>query len=235
MHLLSFRIDEERSFGALVEGKIVDLGKHLPEFGSLRELLAGGGLVRALDTVAEVSAQYRSDRITWLPPLRRPDHLYCVFDDPTSDSVIVEPPTVVGHRRALPCPSGDATLWVGVAIVVGPRERAADASQIAGITLVTYLVPGGAAMGPTMVTMDEVAGLAGLELTFSCGEFETVVTLPDLEKVFSQAAAQHELDVGDLVALLHQIPGVDLTEAEKVRVRSEVVGSLTNPLVGISD
>jgi hypothetical protein len=231
MQLLSFRIDEERSFGALVEGKVVDLGKHMPEFDSLRELLIGDALVRALDTSAEESAEYRSDAITWLPPLRNPDQLFCLFDDLNADPVLVDPPTIVGHQRPIPCPAPDsAIVWAGIAIYPGQPAATTRVNPIAGLSLITYLVPGGVSLGPTLVTPDEFPSLSGLTVTVKCGDVVQEVELHDIEAALGHVAASQNLAVGDVIAVLQQIRDIPIGEADAIEVSCDATGELKNPL-----
>jgi hypothetical protein len=231
---MSFRVDDERSFGAVVEGRIVDLGRHLPEFDSLRALLEGNGLVRALDTAAEESASYRLDAVTHLPPLRHPDRTFCIFDDPESDPVLVEPPTIVGHGRDLPCPAGEARLWAGIGIVVGNPVEGPPVDRIAGLTLVTYLVPGGTAMGPWMVTVDELGSMEP-SISIECGGQAHECVLPHLGNLFTRISAStgedKPLGVGDLVAVLQQMPDPIVADATEISVSSPEIGKLTNPLI----
>lgn len=235
MRLLSFRIDDRVSFGALVEGRIVDLGKHLPEFDSLKAMLQAEALVRALDTAAEESAQYREDQVTYRPPIIRPERLICLFDEPASEPVIVDPPITVGHNMAIPCPApGDFMVWAGVAAVIGKPTAAIEAvdarNHVAGLTLMAYLAPGGAARGPWLVTMDEIDAMSGLKLKVTCGDSELDIDVPGIGKAVAHVSGFHELGIGDIVAMLHRVPDIAPNAATELKISCSPIGTLSNVL-----
>jgi hypothetical protein len=234
MRLLSFRIDDRTSFGALVEGRVVDLGKHLPEFDSLKAMLEADALVRALDTTAEASPDFREDQVTYRPPITRPERLICLFDDPADEPVIVDPPITVGHNTPIPCPApGECMAWAGVAAVIGKPAAGIEPgdarAHIAGLTLMVYLVPGGAARGPWLVTLDEIEALSGLKMHVRCGDIEMDVDVPGIGKLVAHVSTYHALVPGDVIAALHRVANVP-DGVTDIRISCEAIGTLRNTL-----
>jgi hypothetical protein len=231
VRLLSFRREDEVSFGALVEGRIVDLGRHLPEFNSLRELLGAGALVRALDTAAEVSPEHRLDKVTRLPPVTDPARVLCVFDESRSDPINVNPKFMRGDGQTLPVPHEDAKpLAAGVAMILGPPGKAGD-KRIAGVCLIAYLSPGAYATGPWLVTEDELDGADAFTLTVAVGEQTADVHLVDLRAATMQLAADADLAPGDLIGVLRYIPEEEARVGDAISVDCAVIGTLKNNVV----
>lgn len=231
MRLLSFRLDDEASFGAVVEGRIVDFGRHLPEFDSLRALLEGNALVRALDTAAEVSADHRLDKVTRLPPITDPAHVLCVFDEARDEPVAINPKFLRGADQPLLIPGGDAKpIAVGVALVVGAGDESGDAS-IAGMTLVSYLSPAALAVGPWLVTTDELAGADAFTLSVDVDGQTAAVHLADLRAVVRRLAATAELQAGDVIAVLKFLTEVSAAADDIITLGCDLIGTLKNPVV----
>jgi 2-keto-4-pentenoate hydratase/2-oxohepta-3-ene-1,7-dioic acid hydratase in catechol pathway len=79
MKLLSFEAGGVQSYGALKGDMVVDLGRRLgPEFPTLRDLLAGGALRRAMETVANAEPDYGLDDIKFQLPIPLPEKIICV-------------------------------------------------------------------------------------------------------------------------------------------------------------
>ena len=79
MKLLSYERDGRASFGALVDGGIVDLqsalgGRH----ATLRALLEADALAEAAAAVAGRAADFALDAVTLLPVIPQPDKIVCV-------------------------------------------------------------------------------------------------------------------------------------------------------------
>jgi hypothetical protein len=232
MRLVNFRSDQQTSVGVLVEGRIVDLGRHMPEYASIRSLLEADALVRALDTAAEVSASHRLDGVTLLPPVPNPSHLLCIFDEPDNKPVLIDPKFLRGPDRTLPIPAGAVSpLAAGVALVLGPsssRSAGTRSVRIAGISLMIYLSPGALSTGPWVVTPDELEGLDELELTVTVGERSAALAAPACQAVFEQINAQYELIPGDLIGVLQYLPDMGVSTGEKVELHSDDIGTLEN-------
>lgn len=229
MRLLSFRREDEASFGAIVEGRIVDFGKHLPEFNSLRALLEGNALVRALDTAAEVSPDHRLDKVTRLPPVTDPAHVLCVFDEARDEPVTINPKFLRGADQSLLIPGGDAKpLAVGVALVLG-----ADAGdrRVAGMTLVSYLSPGALSVGPWLVTTDELGGADAFTLAVDVDGQTADIHLADLRAVARRLGQSTELVTGDVIAVLKFLTDISVGTGDIITNTCEVIGTLKNPVV----
>ncbi|MEM8766565.1 MAG: hypothetical protein AAGE43_03920 [Pseudomonadota bacterium] len=231
MRLISFRTGEESSFGAVVEGRVVDLGRHLPEYDSLKALLASQGLVRALDTAAEVSPDYRLNKLDMLAPLPDAERMICVFDDARDDVVAVDPKFVRGAGARLRIPPGDKRpLAAGIAIAVEQNE---GGHSPIGYCLLTYLSPAALAMGPWLVTPDEFGEAEGVAITVAIGEKQAELHLPDPAASVSALADRESLGTGDVVALLHFIPDLSAGVEDEVSVSAEPIGELINTVADV--
>jgi hypothetical protein len=228
LQLLSFRTGETSSFGALVEGRIVDLGRHLPEYDSLKDLLERNGIVRALDTAAEVSPDFRLDKVDLLSPLVDSGHLLCVFDEARDEPVSVDPKFVRGHRRPLMLPADDVKpVAAGVVVAI---SMSSEGPGVLGYTLMTYLSPATLAAGPWLLTPEELPGQPDLTLDVSLGERKAEITLPDPTGTALQLAAERSLSTGDLVAVLHYLPELSATPGDTIEIDSPELGTLNSPI-----
>lgn len=231
MRLLSFRREDEASFGAIVEGRIVDFGKHLPEFNSLRALLEGNALVRALDTAAEVSPDHRLDKVTRLPPVTDPAHVLCVFDEARDEPVTINPKFLRGADQALLIPGGDAKpLAVGIALVLGTDDDAGE-RRVAGMMLVSYLSPGALSVGPWLVTTDELGGADAFTLAVEVDGQTAEVHLADLREVARRLGRSTALVTGDVIAVLKFLSDVSVGTGDIITNTCEVIGTLKNLVV----
>ncbi len=156
MKLLSFEIGGKASYGAVVSGVIVDLGRHLGRaFPTLRDLLERGDLRRAAEIAASNAPDYAFEEDAFLPPIPAPEKIVCVgvnyrnrneeYRDaselPRYPSIFLRTPdSVVGHRGVLLRPPESSQLdYEGeIAVVIGKRGRriAAPAARehVAGLT-----------------------------------------------------------------------------------------------------
>lgn len=226
MQLLSFNTGEASSFGAVIEGRVVDLGHHLPEYDSLKGLLAANGLVRALDTAAEVSPDYRLDKIQLRTPIPDAEQLLCVFDDARDEPVNVDPKFLRGSRRPLRIPDGDTKpLAAGVVVAV---QQTQEGYGVLGYMLIGYLSPAILAAGPWLTTPDELPDEFEFALEVSAGEQEADLVLPDPKAIALNLAQDRSLSTGDLVAVLHYLPELNASTGMTVQIMTEQLGTLTS-------
>ncbi|MEJ2436114.1 MAG: 2-hydroxyhepta-2,4-diene-1,7-dioate isomerase, partial [Pseudolabrys sp.] len=116
MKLASYKVRGRESFGAVVGEGVVDLKTRLePRFASVLDLLRGGGLDTARDTVRGVRADFPFGELEWLPPVTAPEKILCIginyanrnadFGDqevPKYPSMFYRAPaSLVGHERPL--------------------------------------------------------------------------------------------------------------------------------------
>ncbi len=247
MRLISFRQGDQASFGAVIEGRVVDLGRHLPEFLSLRGLLDANALVRALDTVAEVSPDYRLDKVTRLAPVTDPEKVLCVFDETRDEPVVMDPKFVRGADEALPLPSGDTRpLAAGLALVLdatrvdagedapapagedAPVRAGEDAPAIAGVSLMVYLSPGALAMGPWLVTADELDTTDAFTFTVEVSGQMARVQLSELNALVAGLARSRALGTGDVVAVLRFLPEIEVSAEDRITLSCEPIGQLSS-------
>jgi 2-keto-4-pentenoate hydratase/2-oxohepta-3-ene-1,7-dioic acid hydratase in catechol pathway len=78
MKLASYRDGSRTSFGAVVGDGIVDLGRRLPQYAGLRELLRAGALSAGAAAARTAPADVALDRVALLPPVTDPDKIVCV-------------------------------------------------------------------------------------------------------------------------------------------------------------
>ena len=249
MQLVSFKISEKRSekrsdkndekaveassFGAVIEGRVVDLGRHLPEYDSLKYLLAGNGLVRALDTAAEESPDYRLDKVKLRSPIPDTGALLCVFDDARDEPVSVDPKFIRGSNRTLHIPEGDSKpIAAGVVVAVKARE---EGPQALGYMLIGYLSPATLSVGPWLTTADEMVEGTEFKLSAVADEGQAELALPDPTALALSLATERGLQTGDLVAVLHYLPELTAEPETTLQITSEALGTLTCPVEAQTD
>ena len=143
-------------YGALIETGIVNLTEHLPEYDSLRAVLAAGSLNRAGDVALGESASFDLSEVTLLPPVPNPQKIICVGvnyidrnDEYKDGSAAPEYPSIfmrtreslVGHDRAIlkPAESDQLDYEGEIAIIIGKPGRRVPVTEarahVAGLTL----------------------------------------------------------------------------------------------------
>ena len=137
MRLVTYKANGRVSYGAVVDGGVVDLAKRLPH-ASLKALLAAGAIPDATRAVAGQTADIKLDAIVFLPPIPDPDKIICIglnYDEhrketgrektayPTLFTRFAD--TQVGHGQALVKPKSTSQFdYEGeLAIVIGKRGR----------------------------------------------------------------------------------------------------------------
>ena len=154
MKLVSFAADGRESFGAVVGGGVIDLGKR-SRFASLVDVLRQGGLGE-IAREAEKAPDLGLHDVVLLPPVRTPTQVLCVgvnfanrnaeykddSEQPKYPSLFYRTPgSLVGHDQPIVRPPESVQLdYEGeIAIVIGkegrriPREGAME--YVAGLTL----------------------------------------------------------------------------------------------------
>ena len=77
MKLASFRLQNKDTYGAIVDGGVIDLGKKL-KYPDLRSLLEAGALAEAASAAKGAKADALLTDITFLPVLANPGKIICV-------------------------------------------------------------------------------------------------------------------------------------------------------------
>jgi 5-carboxymethyl-2-hydroxymuconate isomerase len=157
MKLLSFQTAAGASYGAVVDGGVVDLGARLgAQFADLRALIASGDIATAVGAHAHAGADYRLAEISaFLPPIAAPEKILCIgvnyqnrneeyrdgSDAPKFPSIFMRTPgSLVGHGAPILRPPESPQLdYEGeIVIVIGKAgrriARAQAHSHIAGLT-----------------------------------------------------------------------------------------------------
>jgi 2-keto-4-pentenoate hydratase/2-oxohepta-3-ene-1,7-dioic acid hydratase in catechol pathway len=157
VRLASYRSATGEHFGAVAGDGLVDLGKRLPRYPTLRALIAADGLAEARAALAGAAApdQKLAD-VELLPPVVAPEKIWCIgvnyadrneeykdnSERPKYPSLFCRAPaSLVGHAQPIERPRVSAQLdYEGeIALVIGrggrhiPRERALE--HVFGVTL----------------------------------------------------------------------------------------------------
>ncbi|WP_025034969.1 fumarylacetoacetate hydrolase family protein [Bradyrhizobium sp. DOA9] len=155
--LATYSVKGDVSYGAVLEGGIVDLSaRHARDYPTLREVIAAGKLISFAEEAAGRKPDHALGDITWLPPIPAPEKIICIgvnypdrnaeYKDgqeaPKYPSMFMRSPrSFVGHDTPLVRPRASAQLdYEGeIALVIGkpgrhiPESSALD--HIAALTL----------------------------------------------------------------------------------------------------
>ena len=78
MKLISFTASGHSSYGAVVGGGIVDLGRRLgDQYPTLRAAMASGALAGVAAEVESAATDMPLSQVTLLPPITDPDKIIC--------------------------------------------------------------------------------------------------------------------------------------------------------------
>ena len=156
MRLTSYRTESREHFGAVVGDALVDLGKRLPQYPSLRALIAAGGLAAAQTAARDATPDHKLADVVLMPPVVAPEKIWCIgvnyadrneeykdnSERPKYPSLFCRAPaSLVGHEQPIERPRVSSQLdYEGeIALVIGkggrhiPRERALE--HIFGLTM----------------------------------------------------------------------------------------------------
>ena len=155
--LATYSVNGDVSYGAVLEGGIVDLSaRHARDYPTLREVIAAGKLISFAEEAAGRKPDHALTEITWLPPVPAPEKIICIgvnypdrnaeYKDgqeaPKYPSMFMRSPrSFVGHDTPLVRPRASAQLdYEGeIVLVIGkpgrhmPESTALD--HIAALTL----------------------------------------------------------------------------------------------------
>ncbi len=158
MKLVTFAANGKTSWGAVVDGGVVDLGARMSDIADVRALLAAeaagqGAMAEAKAALAGAKADHALDAITFLPPVPNPDKIICVglnYADHVLESnrATTEDPALFvrfpnsqsGHMQPMLVPLESSHLdYEGeIAVIIGkggrriPRDRAYE--HVAGFS-----------------------------------------------------------------------------------------------------
>ncbi len=156
MKFLSFVADGSESFGAVVDGRIVDLGARHPELADLRAALRADCIPALADEARTAGADIEFNDVEFLPTIPNPEKIICIgvnyanrneeyrdgSEAPKYPSVFMRTrESFVGHGQALmDPPESDQLDYEGeITIVIGKEGRRIpeqDAHRhIAGLTI----------------------------------------------------------------------------------------------------
>jgi len=139
MRLVTYKKGSQESFGAVVDGGVVDAGKALGgRFPSLKAVLSAGALPELARAIRGARPDAALESVQLLPPIPEPDKILCVginyvaHRDETGRSESAYPTlftrfanTQVGHGQSLirPLVSTEFDFEAELAVVIGKRGR----------------------------------------------------------------------------------------------------------------
>ena len=156
MRLLTYRYGGHSSFGAVVDGGVVDLGALMPGIGGLKALLRAGKVDEARRLASEAAPAHQLEDITWLPLVPDAEKIICIginygnrneeYEEaapaPVHPSVFLRTrESLTGHLQPILRPPESKQLdYEGEIVMVigrgGRRIPEAEArSHVAGLTL----------------------------------------------------------------------------------------------------
>ena len=156
MRFLSFARDGRASFGAVMDGGIVDLGTARSEYPDLRAALRGDALAALADMAVAVEPDCPLSEIEFLPTIPNPEKIICIgvnyanrneeykdgSEPPKYPSVFMRTrESLVGHGQPiLDPPESDQLDYEGeIVIVIGKAGRRIAEEQahqhVAGLTI----------------------------------------------------------------------------------------------------
>jgi 2-keto-4-pentenoate hydratase/2-oxohepta-3-ene-1,7-dioic acid hydratase in catechol pathway len=156
VQLTSYKAGSGEHFGAVVGDGLVDLGKRLPKYATLRNLIAANGLAEARAAAHGATPDHKLSDVVMLPPVVAPEKIWCIgvnyadrneeykdnSERPKYPSLFCRAPaSMVGHEQPIERPRVSTQLdYEGeIALVIGkggrhiPRERALE--HIFGLTM----------------------------------------------------------------------------------------------------
>ena len=155
--LATYSVKGNVSYGAVLEGGIVDLSKrYARDYPTLREVIAAGKLISLAEEAAGRTPDHALADITWLPPVPAPEKIICIGvnypdrnaeykdgqDAPKYPSMFMRSPrSFVGHDTPLVRPRASSQLdYEGeIVLVIGKAGRhipeSAALDHIAALTL----------------------------------------------------------------------------------------------------
>ena len=78
MKLASYRSDDKMSFGAVLDGGIVDIPRRLPQYPTLHAVLSAGALAAVHAAAGSAHPDLALDRVVLKPPVTDPGKIVCV-------------------------------------------------------------------------------------------------------------------------------------------------------------
>jgi len=156
VHLASYQLGTTHSYGAVVGGGVIDLGRRLPQCPTLRDLIAADALEAAQQAIRGAEPDHGLDAVKLLPPVPAPEKIWCIgvnyaerndeYKDasaaPQYPSLFCRAPaSLVGHEQPIERPrvskqldyEGEIVLVIGKGGRHIARERALE--HIFGVTL----------------------------------------------------------------------------------------------------
>jgi len=138
MRWMSFEHESSVSFGIVSEEAVIDVGKHYPQYRSLKALIASGELDSTGAEAVSRAPDYALSEIDFLPVILHPDKILCAGlnykahmeetgnQDTTSPTLFTRfASSQVGHNRAMIKPrESDKLDYEGeIALIIGKAGR----------------------------------------------------------------------------------------------------------------
>jgi len=156
MKFMSFNLAGRDTFGAVIDGGVVDLGARHTDLGDLRAAIRAGRLEQIAAEAASLEADCSIEDVTFLPTIPNPEKIICIgvnyanrneeykdgSEPPKYPSVFMRTrESLVGHEQdILDPPESDQLDYEGEIVIVVGKEGRRIAEQdaheyIAGLTI----------------------------------------------------------------------------------------------------
>ena len=126
MKLASYRHGGRTSYGAVTGGGIVDLGRRLPQFASLKAVLRAGALGAAKAVAEGVKPDVALAEVSLLPPVTEPGKIICVGVNYTNRNAEYRDNTAESKYPSLFYRSAHSLVGAGAPLVRPPESEQLD-------------------------------------------------------------------------------------------------------------
>src|SRR5947207_329279 len=149
LRLASFKANGRTSYGAVIDGGIVDLGRRLSKYPTLLDVFRAGAIAEAR-AAAVGNVDYQVKDVAFLPPLPAPEKIICVGinypersaeykdgrEQPKYPNLFCRfPPSLVGHGQPIVRPKVSEKFdYEGeIVIVIGKEGRHVPQDKALGL------------------------------------------------------------------------------------------------------
>ena len=124
MKLISFKRHERAGFGAVIDGRVIDLTGRISGAQSIKELLEAGAVARAREYCQGAAPDFALQDCSLLPVIPNPNKIICIgvnYTEHANEAGIKAgteypviflrlPEVLIGHRPAADSPQGIGTV-----------------------------------------------------------------------------------------------------------------------------
>jgi 2-keto-4-pentenoate hydratase/2-oxohepta-3-ene-1,7-dioic acid hydratase in catechol pathway len=154
MRFASFRVGDAESYGAVVAGGLVDLGRRLPELPTLRHAIAAGAPARLRAAAEGEPVDYALSDVELLIPIPAPEKIWCIGVNYADRNAEYKDNSALPRYPSLFCRSASSFVGHGV-----PLERPKVSEQLDYEGEIVLVVGKGGRHIPRASALDHVFGL----------------------------------------------------------------------------